>query len=89
MAPHLTQFRVTDSAGQQVNVEVPFALTDLPVTVEAVFSDPGVLDHQTATIDWGDGLVEPQTAFTIFDEAFGDATGAVTHTHRYTLAGRP
>jgi PKD repeat protein len=46
-----------------------------------------VLDHQTATIAWGDGSVEPQTAFTTFDEAFGDGTGAVSHTHRYTLPG--
>ena len=52
-------FRVTDSAGRQVNVEVPFVLTDLPVTVSAAFSDPGVLDHQTATLAWGDGSVDP------------------------------
>lgn len=87
VAPQLSQFHVTDGAGHQVNVEVPFVLTNLPVTAGAGFSDPGVLDHQTATLDWGDGSVEPQTAFTSFDEAFGDGTGAVSHTHRYTAAG--
>jgi hypothetical protein len=87
VAPQLTQFRVTDSAGRQVNVEVPFVLTNVPVITSASFSDPGRLDHQTATIAWGDGSVEPQTAFTTFDEAFGDGVGAVSHRHRYTQAG--
>lgn len=87
VAPELTQFRVTDSAGRQVNAEVPFVLTGLPVTAGAGFTDPGVLDHQNATLDWGDGSVDPETAFTSFDEAFGDGTGAVSHTHTYTLAG--
>lgn len=87
VAPKLTPLRLTDGAGNEVNVAVPFVLTKLPVTVGARFSDPGVLDHQTATLAWGDGSVDPQTAFTMFDEAFGDGTGAVTHTHRYSLAG--
>lgn len=87
VAPQLTQFRVTDSAGRQVGVDIPFVLTNVPVIAGALFSDPGVLDHQTATIAWGDGLIETQTAFTTFDEAFGDGTGAVSHRHRYTLAG--
>jgi hypothetical protein len=87
VAPQLTQLRVTDSAGRQVNVDVPFVLTKVPVTAGAAFTDPGILDHQTATLAWGDGAVESQTAFTAFDEAFGDGTGAVSHRHRYTLAG--
>ncbi|MFL6237215.1 MAG: PKD domain-containing protein, partial [Thermoanaerobaculia bacterium] len=87
VAPQLTQFRVTDSAGRQVNVEVPFVLTNVPVTASAGFTDPGLLDHQTATLVWGDGSVDPQTAFTTFDEAFGDGTGAVSQRHRYTQAG--
>lgn len=87
VAPQLTPLVVTDSAGRQVNLAVPFVLTGLPVIVGAGFRDPGVLDHQTATLAWGDGPVETQSAFTTFDEAFGDATGAVSHTHRYTVAG--
>ena len=87
VAPLLTQFRVTNSAGGQVNVDVPFVLTNVPVNVGAGFGDPGVLDHQAATLAWGDGSVEAQTAFTAFDEAFGDATGALSDSHRYMAAG--
>lgn len=87
VAPQLTPLLVTDSAGHLVNVEVPFVLTGVPVTAAATFTDPGLIDHQTATIAWGDGAVEPQTTFTAFDEALGDGTGSVSHTHRYTLAG--
>ncbi|HEX6903074.1 MAG TPA: hypothetical protein VF789_25375 [Thermoanaerobaculia bacterium] len=87
VAPQLTPLRVTDSAGHLVNVEVPFVLTGVPVTAAASFTDPGLIDHQTATLAWGDGLADPQTAFNTFDEAFGDGTGAVSHAHRYTLAG--
>ena len=87
VAPRLTQFRLTDGAGNVLNVAVPFVLTKLPVTVSASFSDPGLLDHQTATLAWGDALVESQTDFTAFHEAFGSGTGALTDTHRYALAG--
>jgi hypothetical protein len=87
VAPELSAFRLTDAAGNVVNGDVPFVLTGLPVTLAADFGDPGVLDHQTAALDWGDDSVESETAFTTFDEAFGDATGAVSHTHTYTVAG--
>jgi hypothetical protein len=87
VAPQLTQFRVTNSAAGQVNVDVPFVLTNVPVNVGADFGDPGVLDRQEATLTWGDGLVEAQTSFTAFDEAFGDAVGSLSHSHRYTAAG--
>jgi len=87
VAPELTAFHLTDAAGHELNTSVPFVLTGQPVTVGAGFNDPGVLDHQTATLAWGDGSVETQTAFTTFDEAFGDGTGAVLHRHRYTVAG--
>ncbi len=50
VAPELTQFRLTNGAGRQVNADVPFVLRGLPMTAGAGFSDPGVLDHQTATL---------------------------------------
>ena len=87
MPPGLTTFRITDAAAHQVNVDVPFVLTNLPVTVSAGFSDPGVLDHQTASLAWGDGQVDAGTAFTTFDEAFGDATGSIAATRAYAVAG--
>jgi hypothetical protein len=89
VAPRITQLRVADSAGRQLNVDVPFVLTKVPVIASAGFTDPGLLDHQTATLAWGDGAVDRETAFTSFDEAFGDGTGAVSHRHRYTVAGSP
>jgi hypothetical protein len=85
--PQLSAFSVYDGAGHQVGVQVPFVLTNLPVTAAALFNDPGVLDHQTATLSWGDASVDANPVFTTFDEAFGDGTGALSHTHRYTAAG--
>ncbi len=87
VAPEIAQFLVTDGAGNEVNVDVPFVLTGLPIIVSAGFSDPGVLDHQTASLAWGDGSVDLNSAFVTFDEAFGDGTGQVVHTHPYALAG--
>jgi hypothetical protein len=87
VAPQLTSLRLTDAAGHEVNVEVPFILTGQQITLSTGFTDPGVLDHQTAMLAWGDGAVDLQTAFTMFDEAFGDATGAASQTHRYALPG--
>ncbi len=87
VAPQLAPMRALDSSGRQLNVEVPFVLTKLPVTARAGFSDPGVLDHQTATLAWGDGAIENQATFASFDEAFGDGTGAVSHAHRFILPG--
>lgn len=49
------------------------------VTLAADFSDVGVLDTHTATIDWGDGTV---TAATVDQLA-----GTITATHEYEQAG--
>lgn len=87
VAPQLTPLSLTDSAGNEVNVDVPFVLTGLPVTASATFTDPGLPDQQTATIAWGDGSTDAEGAFTTFDEAFGDGTGEATHVHRYALPG--
>jgi hypothetical protein len=70
-----------------VNDDVPFALTGVPLTLSAEFTDPGLPDHQTATIAWGDGAVDAESAFTSFDEAFGDGTGAAAHAHTYASPG--
>ncbi|MEE8526203.1 MAG: PKD domain-containing protein, partial [Thermoanaerobaculia bacterium] len=51
-------------------------------TLEAgTFTDAGALDLHTATIDWGDGIVEPAAV----DEVPG--TGTVGRSHGYTLPG--
>jgi len=87
VAPQLTPLSLRDSAGNAVNVDVPFVLTGLPLTVSATFEDPGLPDRQTALLVWGDGSTENNGTFTIFDEAFGDGVGEATHTHRYALPG--
>jgi hypothetical protein len=56
---------------------VPFQ----PMTFSATFTDVGPADLHTATIDWGDGTVEPGVVV----EANG--AGTVTGTHAYVLGG--
>ncbi len=55
--------------------------TEQTITVTAIFTDPGTLDTHTATIDWGDGTVEPADV----DEDEG--SGTVEGEHEYLIAG--
>lgn len=87
VAPWVTAFTIRDNLGRRLGIDIPFALTGLPVAVGAAFTDPGLPDRQTARISWGDGAVDVQTAFSVFDEAFGDGTGRLGHAHRYTAGG--
>src|SRR4030095_10518243 len=87
VAPQFTQFASVDSGGNQINSDVPWVLTGLPVGVGAIFSDQGILDHQTAQISWGDGTNDSETAFNSFDEAFGDRIGSLSHDHVFTASG--
>jgi hypothetical protein len=87
VAPQLSQFRLLDSGGNQVNTTVPFVLTGLPLQVAADFSDPGLLDHQTGFVQWGDGTSDIDTSFDSFDEAFGDGAGSLLHSHIYHTPG--
>ena len=87
VAPQFSQFSFVDSSGNPINSVVPWVLTGVPVRVSANFTDPGVLDHQTAQISWGDGTTNPNTAFNAFDEAFGDRTGSLSHSHVFNAAG--
>lgn len=52
-----------------------------PVTVTGSFTDVGVLDTHTATVDWGDGTVE---AVTLVQGAGG---GTVQGSHAYVAGG--
>lgn len=45
--------------------------------VNASFTDPGLPDTHTATIDWGDGIVEPGSV------AQGAGSGTVSGSHQY------
>ena len=87
VAPRVAAPRLTDSAGHVLGTEVPFALLNLPVTMAASFTDPGLQDHQSATLAWGDGVVQQQPAFAAWNEAYGDGSGALSHVHRYSASG--
>jgi hypothetical protein len=66
---------------------VPFGL---PLELEEAFIDPGTLDTHTATIDWGEGPVEPAV---VTEEPFGPPgsetglTGTVAGSHIYSSVG--
>jgi hypothetical protein len=51
------------------------------VTLETTFTDPGILDTHTASIDWGDGTTSPGTV----NEAAG--AGTVSGSHVYVNDG--
>ncbi|HET8946798.1 MAG TPA: PKD domain-containing protein [Candidatus Polarisedimenticolia bacterium] len=78
---------LADAAGRVVGGTVSAVIVGMPVKADALFSDPGLPDHQTAGLAWGDGVVDTQAAFTLFDQAFGDGAGRATHSHRYTAPG--
>ena len=85
--PTVAGFALTDPRGLEVGVAVPFALVHVPYTAQATFSDPGALDHQTASLAWGDGVSEISPQFDAFIDAFGGAVGRLAHRHRYSVPG--
>jgi hypothetical protein len=87
VAPNISEFGLLDSAGNQIGFDVPFALVNVPYTAQAVFTDPGTLDHQTAVLDWGDGSSEASSQFHSFSDAFGGAVGQLAHSHSYVSSG--
>ncbi|OLC77984.1 MAG: hypothetical protein AUH78_03245 [Gemmatimonadetes bacterium 13_1_40CM_4_69_8] len=52
-----------------------------PVTASATFTDPGLLDTHTASIDWGDGTSSSGLVSEV------DGSGSVDGTHSYLVAG--
>jgi hypothetical protein len=74
--PVATIEKITDETGAEIGVDVPFALVGLTIDMTASFTDPGVLDTHTASVDWGDG--------TIAD--LGDVVETVGATHAYLAA---
>ncbi|MEO8429380.1 MAG: hypothetical protein ABI651_19990 [Verrucomicrobiota bacterium] len=87
VAPIIGSFALIDSFGLRVGVDVPFALINLEYTAQGTFTDPGKPDHQTATLNWGDGTIEPNTAFELFADAFGGVVGQFQHQHAFTTSG--
>ena len=87
VAPTMSQMTISDSLGNVVGTTVPFVLQGLPVTVAATFTDPGMPDHQTAMLSWGDNVTEADSTFYQFSDAFGGVVGQLAHHHIYSLAG--
>ena len=85
--PTITQLAVFNSLNQELGTTVPFFLEGLPVTVRGAFTDPGKPDHQTSTINWGDGVTVVSAAFDSFTDAFGGAIGQLDHTRAFAGAG--
>ncbi len=90
----VVRLRVTDADGAQdtdeatvVVLNVPPTVTagpdvlgfeDDPIPVAASFTDPGVLDTHTATVDWGDGTPVLPAAVV---QGAGSGTVAATHVY--------
>ena len=87
VAPAITEFGIFNSLNQQLGTTVPFFIAGLPVTVGASFTDPGTPDHQSAVINWGDGISSASAEFTRFSDAFGGAKGQLAHTRTYAGGG--
>jgi len=85
--PNIASFALVDSLGLKVGIDVPFALVNLEYAAAGSFTDPGKPDHQTATLDFGDGAIFPSTAFDSFSDAFGGATGRLRQRHSYSASG--
>ncbi len=81
--PRIESFALVDFLG----VPVPFALLNLEYAAEGTFTDPGKPDRQTATLNWDDGTIEENTAFDLFSDAFGGATGQFGRRHTFTASG--
>jgi hypothetical protein len=87
VAPAITQFGLFNNLNQQLGTTVPFFIEGLPVTVRGSFTDPGKPDHQTAVINWGDGVSSASDVFDRFSDAFGGAIGQLSHTRTYAGVG--
>ena len=87
VAPTIGTFALVDSLGLKIGIDFPFALVNLDYSAQSSFTDPGKPDHQTATLDLGVGPIIPSSAFDLFVDAFGGATGQVRQSHAYGATG--
>jgi hypothetical protein len=84
--PQIGSSSLRDSLGHDLDGGATPTIVGLPVTVGATFTDPGVADTQTASIDWGDGS-PLDTSFASFADAHGGVTGAIRDSHAYASPG--
>jgi len=86
VAPQIASSSVKDSLGRDLDGGGTPTIVGLPVTVAEAFTDPGIADTQTATIDWGDGS-PPDTSFTSFTDARGGVEGKLADSHVFATPG--
>jgi hypothetical protein len=79
--------RLTDETGAEIGVDVPVALVGLEVDLAGSFTDVGIVDTHTASLDWGDGEVYTQADFDSFSDCLGWATGSLNARHIYDDPG--
>ncbi len=78
---------LADETGAEIGVDVPVALVGLEVDLAGSFTDAGIVDTHTASLDWGDGEVYTQADFDSFSDCLGWATGTLNATHIYADPG--
>ena len=85
--PVIKGWTLSVGPGQRLGTDATFAIVNRPVTVSAIFTDAGRLDHQSASIDWGDGSVSLSQSFDTFTDAFNGVEGRLEARHTYAVAG--
>lgn len=86
--PVIKDWMLSLGPGRRLGSDVTFAIVRRPVIVSAIFTDAGRFDHQTATIEWGDGSVSQSSqSFDVFADAFGGVEGRLEARHTYEAAG--
>lgn len=83
--PVVQSTTVADSLGHDLTAAGALSIIGLPVSLAVDFTDPGVADTQTATVDWGDGTTS--TTFDSFTDANGGVVGELRATRTYVSAG--
>ena len=86
VAPRIESHTLEDALGQPIAADPKIAIAGLPVGLDATFTDPGVLDTQTARVDWRDGSGVDST-FESFTDARSGAVGRLADTHVFLVPG--
>jgi len=84
--PQVASASVKDSLGHDLDAGATPTIVGLPVSLAATFTDPGIADDQSASIDWGDGS-PLDTSFASFSDATGGANGQVKDSHAFSTPG--
>jgi hypothetical protein len=83
--PVVESWLLMTADGRRIGLDVPFAIQHRPIRGFGTFKDAGRLDHQTASVAWGDGSTS--SSFTAFSDAFGGVEGRLETRHTYSATG--